>query len=218
MTVFFLIGLVGLALLVVTLVAGEVVDGLVDGIGGEWFSGAGLAGFVGAFGFAGALAFDVSDSLGIGIVVGLVAGALIGALVALGTRYLQRGDNDSTVRTASLVGRAGSVSTPVPAEGYGEITLVAAGHITRLNARSATPLPAGVSVTITQVLSATSVMVESAEAVPPQVGPDVALDQLPPTPPPPVQEPVQEPDDPGPGFAPPQQNQWTPWEDGGSRS
>lgn len=212
MTAFFVIGLAGLALLVVSLIAGEVVEGLFDSLGGEWLSGAGLAGFFGAFGFAGALAYDLSDSLAIAVVVGLGAGVLIGFLVAAGTRFLQRGGDDSTVRTASLVGRAGSVATPVPADGYGEITLVAAGHITRLNARSRAPIPAGTSVTITQVLSATAVMVEPAASVPPAVGEEVALDQVPPSPPPAGTEPDPGTVGPGPGFTPPPQT-WSPWED-----
>lgn len=212
MTAFFVIGLIGLALLVVALVAGEVVEGLFDGLGGEWLSGAGLAGFLGAFGFAGALASGLSGSLPVGVVVGLAAGGLIGVLVALGTRSLQRSGGDSTVRTASLVGRAGSVRTPVPADGYGEITLVAAGHITRLNARSSTPVPAGTRVTITRVLSATAVVVEAADAVPPAVAEDVALDQVPPTPPPAAAEPDPGTSSPGPGPTPPPQT-WSPWED-----
>ncbi|SDD66344.1 NfeD family protein [Auraticoccus monumenti] len=210
MTAFFVIGLAGLALLVASLIAGEVLEGLFDGIGGDWLSGAGLAGFLGAFGFAGALAYDLSESLAVAIVVGLVVGVLIGVLVALGTRFLQRGGSDSTVRTASLVGRAGSVSTPVPADGYGEITLVAAGHITRLNARSGAPVPAGTRVTITEVLSATAVMVEPAVSVPPAVGEEVALDQVPP--PPAGVEPDPGTPHPGPQFTQPPQT-WSPWED-----
>ncbi|WP_197429832.1 NfeD family protein [Auraticoccus cholistanensis] len=217
MTAFFVIGVVGLALLLVALVAGEVVEGIFDSIGGEWLSGAGLAGFIGAFGFAGALAYELSESVAVGVVVGLGAGALIGVLVALGTRFLQRSSDDSTVRTASLVGRAGSVSTPVPAGGFGEITLVAAGHITRLNARSATPLPAGTTVTITQVLSATAVMVEPATAVAPQVPSEVALDEVPPPPPSPAAEPAAQDGTPGPSGAPdftaPPGPTWSPWAD-----
>ncbi|WP_114559529.1 NfeD family protein [Desertihabitans aurantiacus] len=228
MTVFFVVGAVGLVLLVVTLIAGEVVEGIFDGIGGEWLSGAGLAGFIGAFGFAGALAYDLSGgSVGIGIVVGLLAGVAMGALVAVGTRFLRKEENDSTVRTASLVGRACSVSTPIPADGYGEVTLVAAGHITRLNARAAAPIPVGANVTITAILSATAVVVEPVTTAAPRVGQDVALDHLPPSPPPPSAEPdvdvtppagtepparraAPEPEQRGPGFTPPEQT-WSPW-------
>lgn len=176
MTVFFVIGAIGLVLLLVSLVAGELVEGLVDSIGGEWVSGAGLAGFVGSFGFAGALGYSLSSSVVLAVAVGLLAGLVIAFLVALATRYLQRDDDHSTVRTASLVGRAATVGTPVPAEGYGEITLVAAGHRTRLNARAAAPIAQGTRVTITEVLSATAVRVEPVSAVPPAVPESVALD------------------------------------------
>ena len=43
--------------------------------------------------------------------------------------------------------------------GYGEVSVVVAGHITKLNARAGTALPDGTPVTITAVLSATSVQV-----------------------------------------------------------
>ena len=47
----------------------------------------------------------------------------------------------------------------MPEDGYGEVSVVVAGHITKLNARAGTALPAGTPVTITAVLSATSVQV-----------------------------------------------------------
>ena len=49
----------------------------------------------------------------------------------------------------------------MPAEGYGEVSLVVAGHLTKLNARAPEALPAGTPVLITGVLSPTSVSVEA---------------------------------------------------------
>ncbi|TDE99078.1 hypothetical protein EXU48_02545 [Occultella glacieicola] len=161
MLVFLIIGGVGIALLVVSLLLGEVLDGLFEGIGGDLFSGAALAGFLGVFGFAGALTLSLTDSVGLAILFGLLSGGVVGALTGWATLKLREGGDEANVRTGDLVGSKASVVTAIPDGGYGEITMVASGHITRLNARSAGPVPSGASVTITGVLSATSVMVEA---------------------------------------------------------
>lgn len=161
MSAFLIIGIVGLVLLVATFLIGEFLDGVFDGIGGDWFSGAALGGFLAAFGFVGEL---TSRSLGVGagVGLGLLAGVVVGGIAAWLTRTLQRTPDHSTVSTGGLVGRTCSVSTPIPEGGLGEVTLVASGHITRLNARSVEPIAAGTTVTITAVLSATAVQVEPA--------------------------------------------------------
>ena len=64
------------------------------------------------------------------------------------------------IRSAGLVGRTATVLNPIPEDGYGQISLLASGHLTRLNARSAWPVDAGAEVTIVATLSATSVQVE----------------------------------------------------------
>jgi membrane protein implicated in regulation of membrane protease activity len=162
-TAFLVVGVVGIVLLVLSLVAGDHVDsvhGLFD-VGGDWFSGAALAGFLGALGFVGALAYDASGSVGVGILVGIVAGIAIGAAVAWAMTRLKNDDDGSTVRSAELVWREGTVVSAIPDDGYGEISVVVAGHLTKLNARAPEALPAGTPVLITGVLSPTSVSVES---------------------------------------------------------
>jgi hypothetical protein len=52
------------------------------------------------------------------------------------------------------------VISAIPEGGLGEVSIVVAGHITKLNARSSAALPAGTPVTVQAVLSAASVMVE----------------------------------------------------------
>jgi hypothetical protein len=161
MLVFLIIGGVGIALLVVSLLLGEVLDGLFEGIGGDLFSGAALAGFLGVFGFAGALTLSLTDSVGLSILFGLLAGGVVGSLTGWATLKLREGGDEANVRTGDLVGSTASVVTAIPEGGYGEVTLVVAGHITRLNARAPGPVPSGAAVTITAVLSATAVMVEA---------------------------------------------------------
>ncbi|MFS3129674.1 hypothetical protein ACLM5J_14840 [Nocardioides sp. Bht2] len=160
MTAFLIIGAAGIALLLLSLIIGDLFDGLFD-FGGDLFSGAALAGFLGAFGFGGALVYDLSDSLGWAIGLGLIAGLVVGAGVGWASLKLKQGGDEANVRTGDLAGFEGTVISAIPADGFGEVSVVASGHITKLNARASEPLSAGTPIRITAVLSPTSVLVES---------------------------------------------------------
>jgi len=160
---FLIVGAVGLVLLTVSLVVGEVFDGLLDSIPGDLLSGAAIAGFLSAFGFVGALVQQSSDSTLASTLAGLGAGGVVGWGVGAVTKQLMKGGDEATVRTASLVGHAATVVDEIPDVGYGQVSLVVAGHLTRLNARSPEPIEAGTPVTVTAVLSPTSVQVSRAD-------------------------------------------------------
>lgn len=160
MLAFLIIGGIGIALLLVSLILGDLLDGAFEGLGGDMFSGAALAGFLGAFGFAGALTMTQSENVLLATVVGIVAGLLIGGGAGYLTLKLKEGGDDSNVETGSLVGRGATVINAVPEGGYGQVSIVASGHITKLNARASEPVATGTPVVITAVLSATSVMVK----------------------------------------------------------
>lgn len=153
-----MIGCVGIALLIFSIVLGDLLDGLFD-IGSDLFSSAAMAGFLGAFGFAGALGLDATDNVTAAVGIGVAAGLVVGAGAGWASMKLKQGGDESNVRTGNLTGTPATVLSAIPADGYGEITVVVAGHITKLNARSAEPLPSGTPVTITAVLSATAVQV-----------------------------------------------------------
>ncbi|MGL5817079.1 MAG: hypothetical protein ACRCYR_05930 [Phycicoccus sp.] len=153
------IGGVGVLLLAVSLVAGELVDGLFDGLGSDLLSGLAVAAFLGAFGFVGALTLDATDNAGAAIGVGLAAGVLIGVGTGRATRSLMQGGDNATVRSGALVGLNGSVIDAIPEGGLGQVMVTAAGHLTRLNARADEPIPNGTAVTVVAVLSPTSVKV-----------------------------------------------------------
>lgn len=167
MSLFLIIGLIGLALLVLCLVVGDLLDGALglDSVGGDFLSVAGIAGFVAAFGF-GAAAVESFAGMVPAIVVGIVAGGLVGAAAAWFTNTLKRSGSDVTVRTHELVGSTGRVLHDIPADGYGQVRLTAAGHLTLLNARANEPIASGTLVTVTEVLSATAVRVKYAEDPP----------------------------------------------------
>lgn len=160
MAVFLTLGVIGVILLVLFLMLGEVGDLFdFDGPGGGYFSGGALAGFLGALGFVGAIVLSSTNSTGLATLSGIFGGVVIGFLVGWLSNKLRQG-NSGAVRTKSLVGQVASVLNPIPEAGYGEVSLVVSGHITRLNARALQAVPAGTEVVITSVLSPTSVMVE----------------------------------------------------------
>jgi membrane protein implicated in regulation of membrane protease activity len=166
MTAFLVIGVVGLVLLVAALVAGEVLDGVLepigDVLGGDLLSTGAVAGFLAAFGFT---AFVFTPSLGAGLsgVVGLLAGGLVGWGTGLLTRSLATSRTDVTPSAATFVGLRGTVVSALPSQGYGEVNVVVAGHPTKLNARSYEPLPPGTPVTVVSVISPTAVRVARVE-------------------------------------------------------
>ncbi len=161
MTVFLIIGSFGVLFLLASLILGDLFDGIFDGIGGDLFSGAALGGFLGVFGFVGALTLTIKpEPLGLAIGVGLVAGLVVGVAVGWVTLKLRTGGEESNVTSSGFVGLAGTVISDIPADGYGEVSVVANGHITKLNARASVPLKAGTPVEISNVLSATAVEVK----------------------------------------------------------
>lgn len=160
MSVFLVIGSLGVLFLLASLILGDFFDGIFDGIGGEMFSGAALGGFLGVFGFVGALILAISsDSLLAAIIVGLLAGLIVGAAVGWVTMKLRASGAERHAATEGLVGLRGTVISDVPADGYGRVSVVSEGRTTTLDARAATPLPAGSPVRIIGVLSATAVEV-----------------------------------------------------------
>ena len=160
MTVFLVVGAVGVVLLLVALVVGDVLDGALEGLSAGFFSTEALAGFLGALGFGGAIALETTGSTSIAVVVGLVLGVLLGWLAARASRFLHGDGEGDTVRTSDMLERIGSVVSAIPEGGFGVVSLSVGGHITRLNARSSIAVPAGTQVSVTQVISPTAVQVE----------------------------------------------------------
>ncbi len=160
MTVFLAIGVIGIILLLSALLIGDHVEGIFDALGGgDWFTGAALAGFLGGLGFVGAGALALTDNTWLSTVVGVLAGLALGFGVGWVMLRLRDSGENSTPSSLGLSGLQGTVISEIPTDGYGVISVVNAGHLTRLNARCVEPLPAGTAVTVTDVLSPTSVKV-----------------------------------------------------------
>jgi membrane protein implicated in regulation of membrane protease activity len=159
-TVFLVVGAVGVLLLLVALVVGDVLDGALEGLSAGVFSTEALAGFLGALGFGGAIALATTGSTTLAVVVGLVLGVLLGWLAARASKFLHGDGEGDTVRTTDVLEKIGSVVSAIPEGGFGVVSLSVGGHITRLNARSSIAVPAGTQVSVTQVISPTAVQVE----------------------------------------------------------
>lgn len=168
---FLVIGAVGAGLLLVAMVLGDLLDGLLhfDDFGGDFFSFAGLAGFVGALGFTAAIVLSLVENLPLAIGLGVVVGLAVGALATWLTVRLKDAtrDSDSTVRSHHLVGAVGRVIHPIPEGGFGQIRVSIHGHPTMLNAKADEPIAAGRLIEVTAVLSPTSVKVRHGEPLQP---------------------------------------------------
>lgn len=158
MTIYLILGFAGLAFLLVSLLAGEFLDGVLH-VGGDWFSSAAAAAFVSAFGFCASLAQSADLGTPATLGLGVAAGALVATLTAWLTRLLKNGATDQTPRTTDIVGYDGVVVSTIPEAGFGVVSISVGGHLTRLNARAVETIESGAAVTVVGVLSPTAVSV-----------------------------------------------------------
>ncbi|MEO1059405.1 MAG: NfeD family protein [Actinomycetota bacterium] len=159
---FIVVGIVGAALLIGSLLLDDLIDGLVpdlDFISGPVI-GAGLAGF-GLFGW-----FAQSGLDGNGVAA-LVAAVVGGVLVAFATYRLTRAllhqPTDATPTTDSLIGTSARVVTAITAGGIGEVIVTLGGATTKYTATSDRDLVVGTSAVVIGVESATKVRVEATD-------------------------------------------------------
>jgi membrane protein implicated in regulation of membrane protease activity len=161
---FLAIGGAGILLLLIAVVLDHVLGlGDVDGP----ISLPSIGGFVGAFGFGGAIATSILGSTVVAVVVGLVVGVGLAVPAAWATVRLSKAASrmrtDATPTRQDLVGRPGVVVTAIPAQGYGEIRITLGGQPVKLNARAPHPVALGSRVFVVEAPSDTSVIVESTE-------------------------------------------------------
>jgi len=159
LTTFLVIGLVGLALVGISLVLGDIFDGVFDVLAGDVFSSAVVGGFVSAFGFGAALMEAVGSPSLLSVLVGVGAGVAVGWLAWWLTRLVKDGASDGTLTADDALGRSGKVVTGIPDSGFGTVRLMIGGHSVQLNARSEAPIEPGTEVHVTQILSPTAVLV-----------------------------------------------------------
>ncbi|GAA4262073.1 hypothetical protein [Dactylosporangium darangshiense] len=128
------------------------------------------SGFVGGFGFGGAIAIELSHRTGpSAVLVGCVAGLVAGIPLAWGAgRFVAAVTDmptDATPESAGLVGATGVVISEIPRDGLGQVRLAYAGQPMKFNARADGPLALGVRVLVIGVPTPSSVLVTPLEAV-----------------------------------------------------
>jgi membrane protein implicated in regulation of membrane protease activity len=163
--VFLVVGALGLGVLLLSLVVGEIGDlGDADGP----FSVPALAALSGGVGFGGAAASALlPDGFpdAARVLLALGAGLVVAVPLAWAAVRLSRGLRDmptaETLTRHHLVGTQGVVVSDVPSPGLGEVRLVLAGQQLKFAARSDTPLRAGTPVYVVEALSETAVQVVS---------------------------------------------------------
>lgn len=168
MTTFIIIGSIGLALVIVSLLVGDLLDGLLnlDVIDNDLFSVSSVAAFLGAFGFGGALGLSLTGDATWASIIGFVIGAIATAGALRLTRALKSGEDEVSFRSDSMVGHSGRVITAIPADGYGEIKIRVGGHMRKIAARSSEPVSSGAEVWVVSIVSPTAVEVVSLNTLP----------------------------------------------------
>src|SRR5262249_19165475 len=124
-----------------------------------------IAGFLGAFGFGGAIVASIVPGQSALVwlaatVIGLIAAVPAGWLAGRLTWAAMNLATDATLTGDDLVGAQGVVISPVPAGGLGEVRLAVAGQQMKFHARADEPLALGTRVFVIGVPSPTSVLVE----------------------------------------------------------
>jgi hypothetical protein len=159
--IFLILGAVGLGLLVMSLLIGEVFGDLFGFDGGGFLSLPAIGAFLAAFGFGSALIlYSTSADAGISALGGLGSGVVIGGIAGVFTRSLMNMPTDESVRSSDMVGITGTVVTRIPDDGLGEVSVSYLGQLMKLSARSSAAVSAGKQVTVTAVISPSAVVVE----------------------------------------------------------
>jgi membrane protein implicated in regulation of membrane protease activity len=161
---FLIVGGVGLVVLVLSLIVGDILHFGHPDVDGP-FSVPAAAGFLGAFGFAGAIAAQLAPA---GTTWALIFGGIAGLIAALPTawvamrlaRMAMNMRTDATPTQHDLIGTTGVVVTPIPAQGLGEVRVSLGGQPLKISARADHPIPRGARIFVIEATSSTSVIVE----------------------------------------------------------
>ena len=166
---FLAVGGVGLAVLLLALVLGDLGDADADGA----FSLPAIAAFVGGLGFGGAAVTALLPDLpgAVTVLIALVGGLVVALPLAAGAVRLAAALRDMptepTLTRDRLLGAQGVVVSGVPAGGLGEVRLSVAGQQLKYHARSDVALPTGTPVYVVDTPTETSVQVVSTAPDPP---------------------------------------------------
>jgi hypothetical protein len=128
MTIFLVIGIVGLLFLLVSLIVGDVFEALGFDFGLDAshdfgiFDSRVIAVFLTAFGGFGAIGTSLGYSAFGGSLFGLLGGAAFGAIVFYFGKLLYNQQSSSSVSTENLIGRTAQVIVGIKPDGLGQIS------------------------------------------------------------------------------------------------
>ncbi|NUT31477.1 MAG: hypothetical protein HOV79_00230 [Hamadaea sp.] len=160
--IFIVVGVIGLGLLALAMLGGEILDGFdlgADSILSVEVLAAVLAGFGFTAAFASALP-GVDLPVAVAAIIGVVGAVPVAYLAWLLTGRARNMPTDATPTRADLVGRPGVVVTEIRTAGYGEVRVRIGGQQVKLNALADEPIAAGVHVIVVEAPSDTSVKVQ----------------------------------------------------------
>ncbi|MGH9245942.1 MAG: hypothetical protein ACRD29_16820, partial [Acidimicrobiales bacterium] len=157
---YILVGLVAVAVLVVSLVFDDLFEGLTDALGGpDWLSLPVVAALVAGFGFVAGAVAGLGGVTVLALGAGVAGGGLTAWLAARLVVAAMRMPTDPPVRHDQLYGRTGRIVTPIPAGRRGEVLIELAGVRHKVAATAEVPIGLGAEVVVVEVISPTSVVV-----------------------------------------------------------
>ncbi|MDR2348083.1 MAG: hypothetical protein LBD90_05625 [Bifidobacteriaceae bacterium] len=165
MTIFVVVGVVGLALTLLSVFVDGIGDSLdFGGAGSGIFSGASIGGLISGIGFGGMLALTFTDRNWVVAVVSGATGVAVAAVAAGWYSWLKgvQGD-EKDLAISGIVGSSGTVrgvSREDPTTGTVAVTYLGAARTMQFT--SPEPLKSGASVRITALLDPETVRVEAA--------------------------------------------------------
>jgi membrane protein implicated in regulation of membrane protease activity len=163
--ILYVLGGLGVVLLLGGLLLGDTLDSAFDALD----AGPGLTAAFGAaltaVGFGGAVLAGPFGLL-VGTLLGLGIGLGVGVATLLVVRLALGGPPGRVASSSDLIGLFGTIVSAVPAGGFGAVVLTVRGSRQQVSARCEQPLPAGTPVYVTEVLSATAVVVSRAGLLP----------------------------------------------------
>jgi membrane protein implicated in regulation of membrane protease activity len=160
-TTFLVIGGVGVLVLALSVLIGDIFHcGHPDAAGP--YSLPAVAGFIGAFGFAGAAvaAGTDADGLLVPVAAGVVAAVPTAWLATRLARLAMNMRTDATPTQRDMIGITGVVVTPILGNGFGEVRISLGGQPLKVSARADRPIALGARILVVEATSSTSVIVE----------------------------------------------------------
>ncbi|MEV6931514.1 NfeD family protein [Dactylosporangium sp. NPDC051485] len=160
-TTFLVIGGVGVVVLALSVLIGDLFHfGHPDAAGP--FSVPAVAGFIGAFGFAGAAVAALTGSGGllVPVAAGVVAALPTAWAATRMARMAMNMRTDATPTQLDMIGTTGVVVTAIAGNAFGEVRISLGGQPVKLSARADRPIPLGARVLVVEATSPTSVIVE----------------------------------------------------------